>query len=47
MADDQTFRTVLLWIVLLVFAFGLYHRVRSQATRETLDEASEKTEDRG
>ena len=37
MNDEQTFRTVLLVIGLVVFPVGFYHRLRSQATREKLD----------
>ncbi len=37
MNDDQTFRAVLLVILLVVFPVGIYYRLQSQATRETLD----------
>jgi protein-S-isoprenylcysteine O-methyltransferase Ste14 len=37
MNDDQIFRTVLLITMLVVLPFGLYHRIRSQSTREKLD----------
>ncbi len=37
MNPDQTFRAVLLVIVLVVFPVGVYHRLQSQATREKLD----------
>lgn len=37
MNDDQTFRAVLLVILLVVFPIGIYYRLQSQATRETLD----------
>jgi len=37
MNHDQTLRLALLTIVLIVFPVGLYHRIRSQATHESLD----------
>jgi len=37
MNDDQTFRAVLLVILLVVFPVGIYYRLQSQATREKLD----------
>ena len=37
MTDDQTLRIALLAIVLAVFPIGIYYRVRSQATGESLD----------
>jgi protein-S-isoprenylcysteine O-methyltransferase Ste14 len=41
MNDDQTFRAVLIVVFLVVLPIGIYHRVRSQATRETLDRRQE------
>jgi protein-S-isoprenylcysteine O-methyltransferase Ste14 len=41
LSDDQVFRTALLIIVIGAFPIGLYHRVRSQATREPLDRMQE------
>ena len=41
MADDQIFRLILaLWLA-AVLPFGIYHRVRSQASREKLDRRQE------
>jgi protein-S-isoprenylcysteine O-methyltransferase Ste14 len=40
-SDDQTLRTALLVIVLVVFPIGIYHRFRSQATGERLDRRQE------
>jgi len=37
MSDDQLFRTILAVSALLVLPIAIYHRVRSQATGETLD----------
>ena len=37
MNDDQTFRAVLIGVVLLVLPIGIYYRLQSQATREKLD----------
>ena len=37
MNHDQTFRAVLIVVFLLVLPIGIYHRLRSQATRERLD----------
>lgn len=37
MADEQTFRTILIVSSLLLFPVMIYHRVRSQATGESLD----------
>lgn len=37
MNDDQTFRAVLIVVFLLVLPIGIYHRLKSQATREKLD----------
>ena len=41
MADDQTFRLILAIGMAAVLPFGIYHRVRSQATREKLDRRQE------
>lgn len=41
MNDDQTFRAVLIGVVLLVLPIGVYHRLKSQATREKLDRRQE------
>jgi protein-S-isoprenylcysteine O-methyltransferase Ste14 len=41
MGDDQMFRTALLVILIVAFPIGIYHRVRSQATREPLDRRQE------
>lgn len=41
MTDDQTLRVALMVIVLVVFPIGIYHRLRSQATREKLDRRQE------
>ena len=41
MSDDHTFRFVLLGILLMVLPIGMYHRIRSQATREPLDRRQE------
>ena len=40
-SDDQIFRAALLAIVSVAFPIGIYHRVRSQATREPLDRMQE------
>ena len=37
MADEQTFRTILIAFSLLLFPVAIYHRVRSQSTGESLD----------
>jgi protein-S-isoprenylcysteine O-methyltransferase Ste14 len=37
MNHDQTFRAVLIVVFLLVLPIGIYHRLKSQATREKLD----------
>lgn len=37
MADEQTFRTILIIFSLLLFPIALYHRIKSQATGESLD----------
>jgi len=39
--DDRTIRVALLVIVLVVFPIGLYYRIQSQATRESLDRRQE------
>ena len=39
--DDQTFRLILLVGLLVVMPIGVYHRLRSQATGETLDRRQE------
>jgi len=41
MSHDQTFRDVLIAVVLLVLPVGVYHRITSQATRERLDRRQE------
>jgi protein-S-isoprenylcysteine O-methyltransferase Ste14 len=41
MGDDQTFRIVLLVGMLIFMPIGVYHRVRSQASREKLDRRQE------
>lgn len=41
MADDQTFRLILAVGLAAVLPFGIYHRIRSQATREKLDRRQE------
>jgi len=41
MADDQTFRMILLAGFLILMPVGIYHRVRSQATGEKLDRRQE------
>ena len=41
MNHDQTLRAVLLVVFLVVLPIGLYHRVKSQATRERLDRRQE------
>jgi len=41
MGDDQTFRIILAIGMAAVLPFGLYHRIRSQATREKLDRRQE------
>ena len=43
MSDDQPFRLVLLVVLLVVLPIGIYHRVKSQATREKLDRRQEGT----
>jgi protein-S-isoprenylcysteine O-methyltransferase Ste14 len=39
--DDQTFRAVLLLFFAAVLPIGVYHRLKSQATRESLDRRQE------
>ena len=41
MNHDQTLRTVLIVVFLVVLPIGVYHRVRSQSTREKLDRRQE------
>jgi protein-S-isoprenylcysteine O-methyltransferase Ste14 len=41
MNPDQTFRTILFAFFLVVLPIGVYHRVKSQATREKLDRRQE------
>jgi protein-S-isoprenylcysteine O-methyltransferase Ste14 len=41
MNHDQTFRAVLIVVFLVVLPIGIYHRFRSQATREKLDRRQE------
>ena len=41
MNHDQTFRAVLIVAFLVVLPIGIYHRLRSQATREKLDRRQE------
>lgn len=41
MSDDQTFRAVLVVALLVILPFGIYHRLKSQATREKLDRSQE------
>jgi protein-S-isoprenylcysteine O-methyltransferase Ste14 len=41
MTADETFRLLLLVTVAVVLPIGLYHRIRSQATREPLDRRQE------
>ena len=41
MNHDQTFRAVLIVVFLLVLPIGIYHRLKSQATREKLDRGQE------
>ncbi len=40
MNDDQTFRLALLTIVALELPIAVYHRLRSQSSREPLDAAA-------
>ncbi|HZA96002.1 MAG TPA: hypothetical protein VE421_07670, partial [Burkholderiaceae bacterium] len=41
MNDDQAFRAVLLLFFAAVLPIGVYHRLKSQATRESLDRRQE------
>ena len=41
MQDDSAFRIVLLVVLLAVLPVGVYHRIKSQATGETLDRRQE------
>jgi protein-S-isoprenylcysteine O-methyltransferase Ste14 len=41
MSDDQTFRLILMLGMVAVLPVGLYHRLRSQASREKLDRRQE------
>ncbi len=41
MNHDQTFRAVLIVVFLVVLPIGIYHRLKSQATREKLDRRQE------
>jgi protein-S-isoprenylcysteine O-methyltransferase Ste14 len=41
LTDDQMFRTVLLIVLIVTLPIGVYHRFRSQATREPLDRMQE------
>ena len=41
MNHDQTFRAVLILVFLVVLPIGIYHRLKSQATREKLDRRQE------
>ena len=41
MADDQTFRLILALGIAAVLPVGIYHRVRSEASREKLDRRQE------
>lgn len=41
MNHDQTFRAVLILFLAVVVPIGMYHRVKSQATRESLDRRQE------
>ena len=41
MNDDQTFRAVLIVVLLAVLPIGIYYRLKSQATREKLDRRQE------
>jgi protein-S-isoprenylcysteine O-methyltransferase Ste14 len=41
MEHDQTFRAILIAVFLVVLPIGIYHRVKSQATREKLDRRQE------
>jgi protein-S-isoprenylcysteine O-methyltransferase Ste14 len=41
MNHDQALRDVLFTVLLVLFPIGIYHRLKSQATRETLDRRQE------
>jgi protein-S-isoprenylcysteine O-methyltransferase Ste14 len=41
MHHDQSFRAILIAVFLLVLPIGIYHRLKSQATREKLDRRQE------
>jgi protein-S-isoprenylcysteine O-methyltransferase Ste14 len=41
MNHDQTFRAALIVVLLVILPIGIYHRLRSQATREKLDRRQE------
>jgi protein-S-isoprenylcysteine O-methyltransferase Ste14 len=41
MNHDQTFRVVLIVALLLILPIGIYHRLKSQSTRERLDRSQE------
>ena len=41
MTDDQIFRAVLIAVLLVILPIGMYHRIKSQATREKLDRRQE------
>jgi protein-S-isoprenylcysteine O-methyltransferase Ste14 len=41
MTDDQALRAVLIAMFVVMFPFGAYHRITSQATREKLDRRQE------
>lgn len=41
MNDNQTFRAVLILFLAVVMPVGMYHRIKSQATREPLDRRQE------
>ncbi len=41
MTPDETFRSLLLAAIVVILPVGLYHRIRSQATREPLDRRQE------
>src|SRR5262245_13112973 len=41
MNHDQPFRDVLIFVLLVLLPIGIYHRVKSEATREKLDRRQE------
>jgi protein-S-isoprenylcysteine O-methyltransferase Ste14 len=41
MNDDQTFRAVLILVFAVVLPIGIYHRIKSQSSREALDRRQE------